>query len=628
MIILRVEAERLHRYRVLRLADLPERGIIALSGDNESGKSGIGEIICFALFGRSYALAPDRIGKLVHWGAGQGAVTLQFRAKGRRYQVVRQLTRDGEQSARLVLAEQPETLLARGGEAVTSAIEERLGYGFDAYIETFYLAQREITMPQPHSPAVRAMVGVMPLERCAAELAAETAAAGEEQARHEGRLAELEAELDRLSSDHAHLEELEENLARISEHERITAERIQALETTGDAYCDTCRSQRAHGLRRAMARILANLVLAALVVSASLWALLYFQGETWPMPNLRAWMEAWLGAPGLPVESLLAYLGYGLGGLLALLWLWLGILAMATRRWRMSARRLVRELDRLDALGLEGAPGGGRRHEIAATGYAMTADSASVLDKPDAERRARLQRRILSLNITAAEVRVALTHELSWLRRRLAELGAEHKAEEGKLERARADQMRHGRLARERGELESRRTVLRERVATYRLACQLLAGAAHSLSERFSEHLRGMVSRALPQFTEGRYDHLSVDEEFQVRVYSSDKRNLLDLDEISSGTQRQIMLALRLGLSQELVSRLVEDDQFAFLDEPFAFFDSRRMRGALRTLSELGGEVVQHWVVAQRFPQDAHMGIEIPCGRHPDTLEIGLPETD
>jgi exonuclease SbcC len=111
-------------------------------------------------------------------------------------------------------------------------------------------------------------------------------------------------------------------------------------------------------------------------------------------------------------------------------------------------------------------------------------------------------------------------------------------------------------------------------------------------------------------------------------VYSSDKRNLLDLDEISSGTQRQILLALRLGLAQELVSRLVRDDQFAFLDEPFAFFDSTRMRGGLKTLLELGGEVVQYWVVAQRFPQDARIGLEIPCGRHPDSLEVGRPETD
>ena len=101
----------------------------------------------------------------------------------------------------------------------------------------------------------------------------------------------------------------------------------------------------------------------------------------------------------------------------------------------------------------------------------------------------------------------------------------------------------------------------------------------------------------------------------------------LDLDEISNGTQRQIMLALRLGLSQELVARLVRDDQFVFLDEPFAFFDSRRMRGVLKNLSELGGDLTQYWIVAQRFPQDAPIGLEIACGQHPDTLRVGFPET-
>jgi exonuclease SbcC len=109
-----------------------------------------------------------------------------------------------------------------------------------------------------------------------------------------------------------------------------------------------------------------------------------------------------------------------------------------------------------------------------------------------------------------------------------------------------------------------------------------------------------------------------------VRVYSNEKRSFLDLEEISAGTQRQIMLALRLALSQERMSRISKDRQFAFLDEPFAFFDDTRMRGALRLLSEVGDFMTQYWVVAQRFPRDEFFALEIPCGRHPDTLEVGV----
>jgi exonuclease SbcC len=627
MIIQRIQAERLHRYRHLRLADLPERGIIAVSGDNESGKSAIGEIICFALFGRTYVLAADRIGKLVHWGAGEGAVRLQFLAQGRSYEVVRHLIRDGEQSARLVLIDQPDEALARGADAVTEAIEEILGHGFEAYVETFYLAQREITTPHPHGPAIRAIVGVAPLERCAAELSQEAQDAEEELARTEAELAELDASLQDIAPDEAHLQELERELQKTAAQEQETARRLSDLEAAGDAYCDASRGMASVGMRRALAGFLSTLTLLAFLLVLGLWAMLRFRPGLWPSPQMTAWLEGLIAGAGVSPQVAVLYLDYVLGGVLILLWLWLAILRLATRRRRSRARRLSQELDMIEALDPDSAPPPAE-DVVELTDDDVPLTEPQPVDKPDDERRSRLQQRILALEASGHEVRAALGHESAWMRRRLSRLAARRKGREEDLARARADRSRYGDLERQRGELTARLARRRDHAQVCRLACELLAGSARSMSERFSEHLRGMVSRALPQFTEGRYDHLEVDERFQIRVYSSDKRNLLDLDEISSGTQRQILLALRLGLSQELVTRLVKDDQFTFLDEPFAFFDSTRMRGALKTLLELGGDVVQYWVVAQRFPQDTHIGIEIPCGRHPDTLEVGRPEMD
>jgi exonuclease SbcC len=627
MIILRLQAERLHRYRKLRLADLPERGIIAVSGDNESGKSAIGEIICFALFGRTYVLAADRIGKLVHWGTGQGAVTLQFRAKGVTYEVSRQLARDGQQSARLVLADEPDEPLARGGVAVTEAIEGILGHGFEAYVETFYLAQREIITPQPQGPAVRAMVGVAPLERCAGELADEALVREGAIERASAAIAELDKALEHLELEPDRLEEMERKLEETAARERATARQLAELEGAGDEYCDACRGMGSHGARRATAGLLATLTLLSLLLLAGLWTMLRFRPDSWPTPQLRQWLEPMASGAGLPLHSAVLYASYVLAGLLVMLWVWLALLRLDTHRRRSRARRLSQALETIEAL--EPAPGAVRGEgspDLAEV--ALPGAEAAVVDKPDDERRARLQRRILALEASEQEVRAAVGHEAAWMRRRVARLGARRAAGLEELDRARADGLRRGDLQRRREELEDELAEHRRQKALRRLACRLLDGSARAVSERFSDHLRGMVSRALPQFTEGRYDYLEVDEAFQVRVYSSDKRNLLDLDEISSGTQRQILLALRLGLSQELVSRLVKDDQFAFLDEPFAFFDSTRLRGALRTLLELGGDVVQYWVVVQRFPQDTHIGIEIPCGRHPDTLVIGRPDTD
>jgi exonuclease SbcC len=150
----------------------------------------------------------------------------------------------------------------------------------------------------------------------------------------------------------------------------------------------------------------------------------------------------------------------------------------------------------------------------------------------------------------------------------------------------------------------------------------LLQGAARSRAQAFAEQVRGGVVRSLPRLTGGVYEHLELDSDLAVRVFSPAKRAFLDPAEVSTGTQRQVMLALRLALAGELANRVVRDRQFAFLDEPFAFFDESRMAGALEALPQAGEGVVQHFVVAQRFPPGAGLALEIRCGEHPDTLVV------
>ncbi|MCU7809809.1 MAG: ATPase, partial [Candidatus Thiodiazotropha sp. (ex Notomyrtea botanica)] len=132
--------------------------------------------------------------------------------------------------------------------------------------------------------------------------------------------------------------------------------------------------------------------------------------------------------------------------------------------------------------------------------------------------------------------------------------------------------------------------------------------------------LRGLVSKTLPLFTENRYEHLQIDDDLSVRAFSSEKRDFMDLDEISSGTQRQIMLAVRLALSQELVERTVKGNQFLFLDEPFAFFDEHRTRSALTVLPTLSEELNQIWIIGQAFSDDLKFDRHIQCERNRDSI--------
>ena len=163
MIIHRIRAANVLKYAELSI-DLADRGLIGISGANESGKSTIGETVCFALFGRTFSIGPDEIEKIVRWGENDCSVTLDFSVEDQRYLLSRYLDRDGTHSAKLNKADEPGVPVARGVRAVEERLLVILGFAYDEFVESFYLAQREITTPHPHSHAVKLMAGVAPLE--------------------------------------------------------------------------------------------------------------------------------------------------------------------------------------------------------------------------------------------------------------------------------------------------------------------------------------------------------------------------------------------------------------------------------------------------------------------------------
>ena len=185
--------------------------------------------------------------------------------------------------------------------------------------------------------------------------------------------------------------------------------------------------------------------------------------------------------------------------------------------------------------------------------------------------------------------------------------------------------MKHaGHLHDELESLHERMQDAKTKIAVRTLANELLAGANDHLSTEFNNDVRDLVSRTLPLFTEGRYEHLQIDKNMVVSVFSGEKRDFLDLEEVSSGTQRQIMLALRLALSQELVNRSVEGEQFLFLDEPFAFFDEARTKSSLKVLPQLSDQINQIFVVAQDFPEEnmPDFDLHLECFREIDFISL------
>jgi exonuclease SbcC len=153
-------------------------------------------------------------------------------------------------------------------------------------------------------------------------------------------------------------------------------------------------------------------------------------------------------------------------------------------------------------------------------------------------------------------------------------------------------------------------------------ALELLAGACRDISQRFNRAVGSLAGTLLPSLTDNRYEHLEIDESFDVRLFSNEKRDFMDLDEISSGTQRQVMLGLRLALSQALIRTAIGGRQFIFLDEPFAFFDAQRMRGALAAVRILSVDIPQIFIIAQEFPEGSTLDKHIVCKREAQDIFV------
>lgn len=153
-----------------------------------------------------------------------------------------------------------------------------------------------------------------------------------------------------------------------------------------------------------------------------------------------------------------------------------------------------------------------------------------------------------------------------------------------------------------------------------RIAQNLLTGSHRRLLSRFNLEMRHVVSKIMPKLTEGRYETMQIDNDLNVRVWSSEKGHFVGLNEISGGTYNQVMLAIRLALSQALISSSLCGVESLILDEPFAFFDAQRTRKTLEMLPQVSPEIEQMWIIAQQFDDASSLALHLSCSRDSEVL--------
>ena len=649
MIITHLSADNVLKYKQLQLADLPRQGVITISGQNESGKSTIGETVCFALFGRTFSIGDDDdVTRIIRWGESRCNVRLGFTVGEEEYEIARMLDSDGNHGARLYYAGEEERPIAKGVSAVSEALDELLGYQFEEFVESFYLAQREITTPHPHSHAVKTMAGIAALENVADQLAQDIDNEKRKLPDAEEQIEMVETDIKELAIEPGKLESLQADLLAVNEAGKELQDREEGLQTALHNYSAGLPLLRNSRWLKRLSGFITLIALLSGLASGGAWYLFYKMPDSDYTSQLSSLLQQYITGWSEQSAYYISQLDrafYFSAATFLLFWLITRVMQRKTSRLQVAGDALIEQLQHsqapvagLDDQNIELAPLSIREKK---SGETQT--DAADRDQPDSDAGDGQIVVEKAEEETAQEEPQADINPADLLAIRACKLDNErtaqlHEAHLQQLHEKKSLQQQLQQLLTAAVDKEQERTTraaalndvvsnlsdkldkIRHRIQINEMADELINAAGRNFSQRFNKDLRELASRTLPLFTEDRYEHLHINDELNVRAFSSLKRDYMDLDEISSGTQRQIMLAVRLALAQELVNTTSGGDQFIFLDEPFAFFDQTRTRNAMAILPKLSEEIRQIWVIAQEFPEDTEYDRAIICSRDYDSL--------
>ncbi|HDH16229.1 MAG TPA: ATPase, partial [Gammaproteobacteria bacterium] len=294
MIITHIKADNLLKYTHLELTDIPRQGVIAISGENESGKSTIGETVCFALFGRTFSIGEEEITRVIRWGESRCSVHLGFAIGDKDYEIARFLDNEGNHGARLYPAGEEEHPFAKGINAVSEALDDLLGYQFEEFVESFYLAQREITTPHPHSLAIKTMAGISALEKVADELSAGLKNEQRKQPDIDEQINAVEADIEALKIKPGKLNGLEMDLNAIRQGGSSLQKNDEALNKSSQNYRDALSHYKSAQLIKRFAELFAFLSLVITVATGVAWYLFNRMPDSTYTRQLSVLMEQYV----------------------------------------------------------------------------------------------------------------------------------------------------------------------------------------------------------------------------------------------------------------------------------------------------------------------------------------------
>ena len=621
MLIKSLEALNFRKYTKLSVNDIPESGVITIEGSNESGKTSIGEAICFALFGRTFFQDEKSLTKLVCWGTDVAEVTLNFKTSDDIvYSLWRSVNRNGDINVRLNSLN--ETINIKDDEdalqdsnKIEEALAKILGFDFDAFSNSFYLAQRELTSPDPQSFSIKQMAGIAAYAKITDDLELSNQ-------RHAASVEELkpqvdsnQKQLDEISLDETWLPELIDAEETIGNEQKGREQLLSRLNNDDQLYVNNFTSFNAAKKSFGLFGLLGKL---GFVTTAILW-LLWIMNTYYPenliefilnnfgdsaLTNFAGFAENWL-LPAAIISSIVTLFSWFM---------------------RKNTKSKMSSLNE-EAKGFSSMLEEGHGYVTTLAETLLPERVVQLLHDRDTDPSTlqvlppREQFNNLTRLVGDATDYQADPEEMSAATTRLAEVLKKQEAEVADLnvkilgdiseEKVRADQA--GEL---RATLHNLFKVIDKcnySIETQTIAIGIMQRAASDSIEKFNQNISDVSANALPNFTDNRYSKLKIAEDFSVQIYSDEKKDYMDFDEISSGTQRQVMLSLRIAMSEQLSLNSGNNEQFIFLDEPFAFFDQSRTNATLENLPIISDVINQIWISAQEFPDNIKVAKQIKC---------------
>ncbi len=746
MIIHSIHAINVLKYARLDLENLPEKGKIAVSGANESGKTAIVETIAFALFGRTFSSDHSNITRTIKWGETNCSVEMTFTAIGNNsYTINRAVDKQGMHSAELFITGK-DTPLAIGPQAVEEQVINACGFDFEQYLDSLYLAQVEITSSASQAHTIKAIAGSTPIESISDEIRIEIHAANDslsateaEQNQLREKIESLDVPPEKLSlinadkkqcaeqidsykeeasslqtlstgiretgtviQDAGHalsaagrdisLQQWQTQLSSVDDAMTTMRDSVSALEMESELrsggglkkyieklhsrllafepvqqQADICRAElgallgergskldagsvplnKQHSrlkrrlllsrlYHRSMQALVLALIVSTVILGAGWWLLTEMPGSS-ISTQLSLWLQqqsAWWNETNMDTLRNAAIASLSITALVFFLASRVSSrISKGREELNQISERLkrVREqvnlLDHINDQPLPAVMEGLREIDskplkVALDSFTENNGSLFLSEEVFADHQFQLNALLDDNASHAVSIRESIATQVG----KLTSLSDEQHNKINKLELEIEDIHKR---QKEKAELETTIEKIqtsmdeqRQHILVRETALKLTEGACSDIYTQFNKVLSKYTAIVMPKLTENRYKQIQIDDSLHLRVFSTEKNDFAELDELSSGTQRQIMLALRLAISRALVEAGQQGKQFIIMDEPFAFFDRERIRNTISSLNDMDENITQFWIITQEFESPEQFELNIQCSRDSDELKV------